>query len=237
MSKRYSCILPLLVAVNLIGCLFIGNESTSIDYTIEDCSYKRVTQNEDIELHYPQIRIQGKKSENLAAKINDILYERGVNTYLNYFQNEGLNAKGTYEVELQTDTVLSVHFEGDVYVNETAHPCKMCFAVNLEADTGKVLLLSDFISAEELQQAFESGSFVLLEGIHELLQDENAYKIFAERYLSSPIIYQDTEHSYDFYVSGDDKICIIIDVGHSNGDFVVLEVNIQKSKLDRQSMQ
>lgn len=214
-------ILMLALAVSLYFCY--NSTVVSLEYQITPMLYS--SRNEDnfqsVSISIPQVKMKNKEME---RKVNNILHTRAVGYYMDSWDFEHLTVDSSYEVKRADTSILSVLFCGDAYVDQTAHPTTVRYAVNINLETGEVLKPADVVALGCVNVDFETQSFTQVEGVE--YSTEN-YELLLSEFQENPLIYRDSEHTYDFYLTTD-KIGILVGVSHPMGDVITLEGDLDE---------
>ncbi len=146
-----------------IICIFINHTNNSarkvmrnkeneilqeIDFefiTKKYCQYNK-TKEINIDISYPEIKNfpDKKKQEN----INDLIKEAALNPYNNISNNDQGIVQGTswsvdYKIVYVTDSVISIIFEGYLYVQDNANGINWIYSTNINLISGKKITMSD----------------------------------------------------------------------------------------------
>ncbi len=179
-----------------------------------------------VKIDFPQI--EGLKNSDIQKIANKKLYQIPIkDIYTKYWETKGLNLESKYKV-MESGAVLSVLYYGEPYVDGTNHPEKVCFAVNIDLESGDVLCLKDIFDFQELKNKFKGGDFFMVEGIDDIFQNEeiDTYEVLLSYYENDPIIYGDLDHQLDFYLN-EERIGIIINLPHAYGDYARFEYGLR----------
>ena len=170
----------------------------------------------DVKIRYPQI----ENDENMMTeKINELIKEVAINRYYELWNLKGLTLDQSYSVENQRCELLSIVFSGYVYVAGTAHPTDTYHAITINLETADKYALSDFIeSYEHLEIKITNNEYEVLYGGLKLLSSDEILSIVQTNFENVPI----EQNTQKFYISETGKVCIIIDLPKSGGDYSVL---------------
>jgi hypothetical protein len=147
------------------------NTADKVDYKIFDELFS-VTLGDEIivHMHYPQI--SGMTDINKQGKINGIIknylilildkyespFARELNTG-NPLTKHDLRSespyrkaylRSDYEIIWHSNTLLSIRYLGDIYVERTAHPSTFIYTLNIDLTTGNLIELDDLINLNEI---------------------------------------------------------------------------------------
>ena len=142
-----------------------------------------------------------------------------------------------FEVTDMTSDRLSILFHGGCYYSGAAHPFAYAFAHTIDMNTGDEITLSS-LSEEQLRELAKSiaeGQFNLLNNNYDFSNEEivsmlKEYYLFDENESLENAVFDtigDTEStSGNNYFIKDGKTCIILEVNHALGDYLLLQFDI-----------
>ena len=156
------------------------------------------------------------------AKINNAIYDFAINEYDVKENCLGLTLDLTYELVSLNENYLSLFFTGIYYYEGSPYPSAIGKAITFSLITGETLSLNDFIAIDDLKERADAPdfNFEIAKGTNELLTDHSIQELIS--------MYVDTNSN--FYIR-DDKIGIIVDLIHAEGDYAVIEFNFESSNL------
>ncbi len=225
MIKRNITLLVMFIILILIGgCTAIHsdnntNSDNNKNINIENELFEQVEDNLDVKIEYPQI----KEDENdITEKINEIIKEAAINEYYDKWNLEGLTIDQSYEIKNQENRLLSIVFNGYVNVEGTAHPTDTYHAVTINLDTGEKLALSDFIeSYKDLENSITDNEYEVIYGGLKVYSSDEILSIIRNNFENISI----DDNNQAFYVSEGNKICIIVEMSHAEGDYSIVYIH------------
>ena len=214
-----SCVLPARTSSG-----YHSDKSSVPEYSISTQIYEKSAEGQRIHIRYPQV--EGLRHISVEEQINRLLYDTGVNIYLDYWNNSMLTVDGSFEVKYQSDTCLSILFQGEPYVQGSAHPTKVTFAVTVDMTTGNEIPLEQIIGdMDMLKDNFTPDYFCMVSGI-DSIESGDTFTQRIDSYLHSPVLYDDQEHYHDYYIT-ENALGIIVSVPHVIGDIAIYESNFK----------
>lgn len=112
------------------------------------CQYDK-TKHINIEISYPEIKnFPDKKNKEI---INDLIKEAALNPYNNISNIDQGIVQGTswsvdYNIVYVTDSVISIIFEGYLYVQDNANGINWIYSTNIDLISGKKITMSDIFN-------------------------------------------------------------------------------------------
>lgn len=189
--------------------------STYNEYMLESELYEQVNDSLNVKISYPQI-INNKNL--LVEKCNRLLKQAALNKYYEKWLLDGLNLEQSYSIEKQDSELLSIVFHGYAYVSETAHLADTYHAVTIDIETVEQLALSDFVLYEDLEKMIADGKYEVLYGGMKMLTTEEILSLVRINFENTSI----ENNIHKFYITDEGKICIIIDLPKTGGDYSIL---------------
>jgi hypothetical protein len=183
---------------------------------LEDSNYSVVkssltTQSGNIELRIEFPQLVGMEDRlDLRNRINDLIFNRAVTYFVENNINDELNVVNGYEIMFQNKNYLSIKFTGELSVS-TYNPSNICFCLNIDMQTGKLLKFAEIIKIEEFRDFVNKKDFKLKSTFKDETGNSNilSQNEMITQYLESPFNNGDYEHIYDFYIT-DNMVGVII---------------------------
>ena len=183
---------------------------------LEDSNYSVVkssltTQSGNIELRIEFPQLVGMEDRlDLRNRINDLIFNRAVTYFVENNINDELNVVNGYEIMFQNKNYLSIKFTGELSVS-TYNPSNICFCLNIDMQTGKLLKFAEIIKIEEFRDFVNKKDFKLKTTFKDETGNSNilSQNEMITQYLESPFNNGDYEHIYDFYIT-DNMVGVII---------------------------
>lgn len=156
-KNKYNVVLTFafLFCICIVGIFINYNKKNvnlqEINYefiTKKYCQYDK-TKHINIEISYPEIKnFPDKKNKEI---INDLIKEAALNPYNNISNIDQGIVQGTswsvdYNIVYVTDSVISIIFEGYLYVQDNANGINWIYSTNIDLISGKKITMSDIFN-------------------------------------------------------------------------------------------
>lgn len=193
------------------------------DYTIVSDNYVLDDKaGNNIKIVYP--KIIGFVDGNRQDEINNLLKNAAFIATKQVDQNLTLDLD--YTISLTTNRLISVQYDGFYYVTTAAHPINYFHTVNIDLETGKMLLLQDMVGVDDqlADKIINQGN-----GVSEYLTSleiediKNNYLLDSRREDWNTTIYE----CNSFYLTPD-HLGISFPTIHAMGDHIEYEIPYEK---------
>lgn len=200
-------------------------------YPYVEASYRIVREEiagEGLQIACPQI--EGLGDERIQEKWNHIM-KTNEEDAARAWEETG-TYQVAYTVKTQTSDVLSILMDGKVYSDDESSPYTFKYTYNIDLNTGDSIRLNDHVDVEKVAENMFSGTGYYV--------DETLAPYFMERLESiyeSPEALARSLEGYDYSEDGsapygysylaDGKVWICMEVPHSLGDYIEIELDAQ----------
>ncbi|MGL5347197.1 MAG: PdaC/SigV domain-containing protein [Peptostreptococcaceae bacterium] len=231
------------ITLSLIASAFYSTTLLSENYAIESTGKEKVSStysqkynlkentytSNDITIRYPQVT--NLKDKNNQDCINKLLKDKAISQYdetiANLEKDQTYEVDGNYDIKLDSDKILSIAYTSYNNIVPSAHPYNMFYTININMETGKELILSDFVPniddtfISKLKDAKYVGS------IDKIYEKQLFDEIFSY-YSNNDELIKSIKNA-PFYITND-SIGISLPVSHVFGDFANLEIELKDLK-------
>ncbi len=209
-----------------VECEDISIKPILTSYRIQDKHIMQDIEGTEIQLNICCPQIIYPDAPDIAAKINQSIEERIIKECVVEHSAYDFD----YEVKYRGEECLSILFWG-MRSGSGAYPNDITVGLTYDMTTGRLLHITDIIEKDKLQQKLEQKDFEQQHGIKVYYYEKDAARegvnwfnqYWLNLYVSEKSSYEEGEHKTDFYLTPD-KIGILYEVGHSFGDYIILEI-------------
>lgn len=232
------------ITLSLIASVLYGATLLSENYAVEFTGKQRVSSNEysqkynlkestytsnDITIRYPQIT--NLKDKNQQDCINTLIKDKAISAYdetiNNLEKDQTYEVDGNYDIKLDSDKILSIAYTSYNNIVPSAHPYNMFYTTNINMETGKELVLSDFVP--NVDDAFitklKDAKYV---GSIDKIYEKQLFDEIFSYYSNNDELIKAIKNA-PFYITND-SIGISMPVSHVFGDFANLEIELKDFK-------
>jgi hypothetical protein len=182
-------------------------------YSIVRTNYDKNSKEKKIGIFFPQI--SGLPDKTKQNKINKLIKDNA----LVDFQKEMTSYEWydlDYTIMWSSNRLLSIKFRGNCYNEGAAHPSSFCFTVNMDINTGKRILLPDFINMDDnFVNLFINKAQFLNDPVYLPTDELSALK--EDQFSISNLQYEFGKDAIFYFTST--GVVFSVYVGHAIGDY------------------
>ncbi len=238
MKKRYLNFLFLIIYTTiLVGCTDNTNENI---YNLETEKYAIYTSNiiesnptemnnyvhyeRNINIQFPQIYYSNEYSGydiDLETQINKILFDISIENNDSFLvgrdTREITEYYSDYTITKYDENIFSIKYYGHLY--SISHAREFCYGVTIDANTGEMNQISDFISVDgELIKNIENGSITY--DSHPMYEKDFVIEA-ASKFIEG---YDTLENKTNIFFIDENTVYLIIPVSYGNSNYIILDI-------------
>lgn len=161
----------------------------------------------DIIIRYPYLA-------NETSKINDLIRTFAIEEWkTSGASTDGLSLDIDYDIVTYSDDMFSVVFKGYLNVVGAAHPMHLCYALVLDLQNERIMVLNDFIDEAEVLDAIKQGKYEIIYGSLKTYSKEEMYEQYSDGF----------SHVY-FYIEDGDVYIVEPDLPYVLGNYSIISI-------------